>query len=93
VQFAERAAAGPDPPSVYLDTLATAYAEAGEWEKAVSAADRAVDKARAEGKGDLVAQFTGRAELFRRKEAYHEPAPTPEPADEDKSKAEAGPTS
>lgn len=75
VQFAEQATKNDSAPSVHFDTLAAAYAEAGEWDKAVAAAERAIAKARNEKNDSLAAEFQARAEMYRRKEAYHEAPP------------------
>ncbi|MBX9656021.1 tetratricopeptide repeat protein [bacterium] len=80
VQFAERATKNELAPSVFFDTLAAAYAEAGEWDKAVAAAERAIAKANDEKNNSLADEFRARAELYRRKEAYHEAPPANQPS-------------
>jgi tetratricopeptide (TPR) repeat protein len=61
VQFAERACrAAKQPDPTMLDTLAAAYAEAGRFDDAVAAAQRAIDLAQALGRTDLANEIRGR---------------------------------
>lgn len=53
---------------VYLDTLAAAYAEAGEFESAVRTAHLAIDGARTK---DQTLVYTQRLKLYQNKKPYH----------------------
>lgn len=53
-----------------IDTLAACHAEAGDFDKAVEMQQKAMDLAEAAAK----ARYAVRLELYRRKEAFHEPA-------------------
>ena len=55
-----------------LDTLAAAYAEAGQFPDAVRTATTAHDLAAAAGRTDLAADIQRRLDLFRAGKAYHE---------------------
>jgi tetratricopeptide (TPR) repeat protein len=54
----------------YLDTLAVAYAEAGQFEKAVQTAQRAIALATQAGDQRAAAEMQRRLELFGRKQPY-----------------------
>lgn len=56
-----------------LDALAAAYAAAGRFDEAVTAARAAVDSAVSAGQGDIAAQFRERLALYRKGEAYRVP--------------------
>ncbi len=58
-----------------LDTLACAYAEMGEYDRAIKTARRALKAARARGDDDLAAQLRKRLERFVAHEPWHEPIP------------------
>jgi tetratricopeptide (TPR) repeat protein len=73
VELAERAAwlsRRSDP--LVLDVLAAAYAEAGRFDDAVSAAGVALDRAREINRGDLVVELEGRLRLYRSGLPFHE---------------------
>ena len=50
---------------VVLGTLAAAYAEAGRYPEAVETVSRAIDRARLEGKSDLLIALESHLELYR----------------------------
>jgi len=54
----------------YLDTLAAAYAAAGQFREAVATAQKAIDLARAAGQPKLVGEYEARLELYRSGHAY-----------------------
>lgn len=56
-----------------LDTLAAAYAEAGQFEKAVTTAENAAQLARIQENADLAAQINARLELYKSGKPYHQP--------------------
>jgi len=58
-----------------LETLATAYAEAGRFEDAVAAAQRARQLALAKGQGDLAERYLTMIQLFSNRKPYHEANP------------------
>jgi len=58
-----------------LDTLAAAYAEAGDFDRAVAAARRAVKLARAHNQSQLADEYEARLRLYRARQAYRQPAP------------------
>ena len=73
VGLAERAAwlsRRSDP--LILDVLAAAYAEAGRFDDAVSAAGAALDRARETNRGDLVIELERRLRLYRSGLPFHE---------------------
>ena len=79
VELSERAckvAVDEKPPTIFaancLDTLATAYAEAGRFKDAVAAARRAAAAARAVGSRRAARQFEDRAKLFEQGKPFHE---------------------
>jgi tetratricopeptide (TPR) repeat protein len=55
-----------------LDTLAAAYAEAGQFGHAAVTASRGIEVAIASRQSALAAQIQSRLELYRRDQAYHE---------------------
>ena len=76
VALAERVAKQPgnDRPEI-LDTLAAAYAEAGDFTKAVQTAEAGLTNAREQNKAKLAAEIQQRLELYRQKKPYRdEPA-------------------
>jgi len=73
VAFAERAvelSGGKDPSA--LDTLAAAYATAGNFEKAVETAQKAIDLAAAQKAEQTVEQIRRRMELYKQARPYRE---------------------
>ncbi len=66
---------------IMIGTLAAAYAEAGRFDEAVAAAQKAHDLALAAGEKELAEKNQHLLELYRTRQAYHEPpAPSPTPA-------------
>jgi tetratricopeptide (TPR) repeat protein len=61
-----------------LDTLAAAYAEVGDFNKAVKTAERALELET----GKLAADISKRLELYRQGKAYHEPNNRKPPSDD-----------
>jgi len=59
-------------PHKYLDTLAAAYAEAGQFEKAVETADLAVKVAEKAGDKEAANTYSGRMELFKAHQPYRD---------------------
>jgi hypothetical protein len=59
---------------IVLDTLAAAYASAGQFERAVTTAERAAALATAERNGDLAQHVRKRIELYRGGKPYVETA-------------------
>lgn len=55
-----------------LDTLAAAYAEAGEFDNAVREQQRAIEMLKQEGALDMVPDIEGRLALYRRRQPYRE---------------------
>ena len=55
-----------------MDTLAAAYAEAGQFGQAVKTAERAVELALKAGLRDLAEGIRGRMELYKAKRAFRE---------------------
>ena len=58
---------------LHLDTLAAAYAEAGQFEQATDIARLAIDRARARGNDALVRSITPRLDLYEAGKPYHQP--------------------
>lgn len=58
-----------------LDTLAAAYAEAGQFTKADAVAQQAIERAEATGRGDLVSQLRDRLKRYRSQQPYREATP------------------
>lgn len=76
VERAERANQLDDKPSAeILDTLAAAYAAAGDFAKAESVAKQALQLIDAEKKPGLAAEVQARRELYQRKKPYYQPPP------------------
>ncbi len=57
---------------IYLDTLAAAYAEVGEFKQAVQTAQRALQLARDAGQKKLVREIESRLESYRAKRPWRE---------------------
>jgi Tfp pilus assembly protein PilF len=73
VKFAERACELSDYGNAgALDTLATAYAAAGNFPEAVKTAEKAIKLAEAADEKDLAQEILGRLQLYRAGQAYHE---------------------
>ena len=64
-----------DSQPAFLDTLACAYAEYGDFERAISAADRAVAMYNAKGDDSKAANVEARLELFRRGQPFRDELP------------------
>ena len=60
------------PRAEYLDTLAAAYAETGQFDKAVNEQQRAIEMLRAAGDHRRVAGYQSRLDLYRRHQPYRE---------------------
>jgi tetratricopeptide (TPR) repeat protein len=78
VELAEKAVlatGGNDP--IFLHTLAAAYAENGEFEKAVAAAQDSLAIANANGLTLLTESLRNEIALYQSGSAYHESAPLP----------------
>ncbi len=73
VALAERAQeiSGKQDPAL-LDALAAAYAEDGQFDKAVSAAEQALALAEAEGNPEMAASVSSRLSLYRTGAPYHD---------------------
>ena len=56
---------------VYLGTLAAAYAEAGQFEKAVATAEEAITKATADNQKEIADKNRELLELYRAGKACH----------------------
>jgi tetratricopeptide (TPR) repeat protein len=65
-EMVARVGARPD----LLDTLAAAYAEAGDFARAVDAAELAVDHAERDGRSELAAQISARLAIYQSGQAY-----------------------
>ena len=78
VRLAERACrvTGYQQP-ILVGTLAAAYAEAGRFDEAIAAAEKARALALATGQNEVVEKNQQLAELFRARRPYHEPGVTP----------------
>lgn len=61
-----------DKNALYLQTLAAAYAEAGRFDDAVAAANKALDLAKAAGDSESMARLEKMAGLFQGRQAYRE---------------------
>jgi spermidine synthase len=57
-----------------LDTLAAAYAEAGNFTEAISSAERAAELARTSGRTDLAREIQQRLALYRQGQPYRDEA-------------------
>jgi tetratricopeptide (TPR) repeat protein len=62
----------PSPSASYLDTLAAAYAETGDFDQAQFEARRAMEVAKTNGEEQLAQDIERRFELYRDKEPYRE---------------------
>jgi len=60
--------------TLFVGTLAAAYAEAGQFDDAIKSADKAIIMATVEGNKTLVAKNKELLELYRARKAYHESA-------------------
>jgi tetratricopeptide (TPR) repeat protein len=76
VKFAQRACelTGYQQPQI-LDTLAVAYAAAGNFVEAIETAEKARQLAESFGKKDLARQIRSRMELYKTGQPYREPSP------------------
>jgi len=75
VRLAERACQGTRYESTaYLDTLGAAYAEAGDFSKAVETVEKAVKLAHSAGQRKLLADMQARLDLYRRQRPYRQAA-------------------
>jgi 4-amino-4-deoxy-L-arabinose transferase-like glycosyltransferase/tetratricopeptide (TPR) repeat protein len=73
VALAERAMQATSQPSVgLLSALAASCAETGQFERAFTAGQEALEKARAAGQTELAAQLQARLKLYQQKQPYHE---------------------
>jgi protein O-mannosyl-transferase len=77
VALAERAVALAQRNPGALDTLAAAYAEAGEFPKAVAVAEEAEARAASSKEPQLAGEIHRRLVLYRAGQPYHEPVPPP----------------
>jgi len=66
-----------------LDTLAVAYAAAGNFAEAIEAAEKALKLAESYREKDLARQIQSRIELYKTGESYREPSPKPPPTESD----------
>ena len=82
VKFAQRAChlTGYQQPHI-LDTLAVAYAAAGNFEEAIETAEKALKLAESYGEKDLSWQIRSRIELYKIDKPYREPSPKPTPTE------------
>jgi len=72
VRLAETVCSNVRPPNArYLDTLAAAYAETGDFKRAVAAAERAATLARSQDNPGLARAIEGRRRLYRMRKPYH----------------------
>ena len=55
-----------------LDTLASAHAEAGQFDNAVAEQERAMEMLRTAGRDDEIADFQNRLDLYRYGQPYRE---------------------
>ncbi|MHC4738665.1 MAG: tetratricopeptide repeat protein [Planctomycetota bacterium] len=84
VKFAQRACqlTGYQQPQI-LDTLAVAYAAAGNFPEAIKAAEKALKLAESSGEKDFAQQIRSRMELYKTGQPYREPSPKPIPTESD----------
>jgi len=59
---------------VFIRTLAAAYAQAGQFEKAIETARRALERANAEGAHDLAVQIREDVDLYQRRTPLRDPS-------------------
>ena len=71
VRFAQEAVRLIDAPA-FRDTLAAAYAEAGQFDAAVAEQERAIEMLRTTGRDDEVADYQTRFDLYRYGQPYRE---------------------
>ncbi len=71
VRLAQEAVRLIDAPA-FRDTLAAAYAEAGQFDNAVAAQERAIEMLRTAGRDDEVADYQNRLDLYRYGQPYRE---------------------
>ncbi len=71
VRLAQEAVRLSDDPN-YRDTLAAAYAEAGQFDDAVAEQERAIEMLRTARRGDEVADYQTRLDLYRYGQPYRE---------------------
>lgn len=57
-----------------LDTLAAAYAEAGQYQQAIATAQRALELAQRQQNAELANRIAARLELYKQQRPYHAPA-------------------
>jgi tetratricopeptide (TPR) repeat protein len=75
VQLIEQLAAAPgNNRASLLDTLAAAYAEMGEFDRAVSAAEEAIGLANRQNNAEMARDIQPRLELYRQHNPYRQPA-------------------
>ena len=74
LRLAQRACqlTGQDDPE-YLDALAAAYAETGQFSPAVATARRAVQRARLQGRTNLASQVEARLKLYQLRQPFRQP--------------------
>jgi protein O-mannosyl-transferase len=58
---------------IFIRTLAAAYAQAGQFEKAIETARRALEQANAQGMRDLAVQIQEEADLYQRRTPLRDP--------------------
>ncbi|MFO0946030.1 MAG: tetratricopeptide repeat protein [Planctomycetota bacterium] len=73
VEFASQASDVVKKNPQYLDTLAAAHAEAGDFENAIKVATQAIEVARAENQPAVAKDIETRLALYRSGKPYHEP--------------------
>jgi protein O-mannosyl-transferase len=79
VHLAEQAVAATDGNNpVFLQTLSAAYAENGDFEKAITAAQNALEIAEGNGISDLAESLRTKIALYQSGSAYREPLATPQ---------------
>jgi spermidine synthase len=66
--------------AAHLNTLATAYAAAGQFTDAVDTAQEAIDLARSDGQLRLVSEIGARLQSYRDRIVSRQPADTPSPS-------------
>ncbi len=71
VRFAQEAIRLIDAPA-FRDTLAAAYAEAGQFDNAVAEQERAMEMLRTAGRDDEIADYQNRLDLYRYGQPYRE---------------------
>jgi tetratricopeptide (TPR) repeat protein len=59
----------------FLDTLAAAYASAGQFDKAAETVRKAIPLAQTANQTDLVNDLSKKLQLYESGQAYHEPSP------------------